>query len=246
MVFNLKFQLPFDYMCNNQYLYCMKIQKAVPFEDVYHGGQTMHPGKPQTFPARLIYRLSNILNLILEYFPDADRDVINDALFLMQEYWIRTNRYPVIALDFEVWQQGPVQKDLYADLSGNMWITNVFLERYHTPNGDRFKHRLPFDGRIFRVSEEEEIRAFLQRLRWTESVRMEVLVKGKESLWYKTAEKAGVLNALVNAYAVTTDVLVDFTFLFDDEDDLEEYCIAAAAEFDTEALPLDIKSPMGF
>lgn len=179
----------------------------------------------QTFSELQLARIGNIFKLILEYIPNASRDNLLAILFLIQEYKIKQEFQPVVSIDFEVWEQGPVQKDLFADLSGNMWLTNRYLERFHTPQGDRFKAREPFDETPFRYGDVEDMRLILQRIRWYSDTDFENALKGEKSLWYRTVLKHDLFNPMLGRFTITTNVPVDFSLLFDNEEDRGEYAI---------------------
>ncbi len=191
----------------------------------------MQNQKPfQTFTDRLVAKVGNILILILQKFPDADRDKLLAILFLLQEYYAKHNNSCLVALEFEAWEQGPVQKDIYVDLSGGMYLLGPYIEKFLTPEGYRFRPRKRFYPELFRKGDPEQMQYVLDIVGNYGKMDLWEAVKGDGSLWSRSVQQKDALHCLDHRKAITSGIVVDFTLLFDNPTDKEEYLMYSECE----------------
>ena len=61
-------------------------------------------------------KLGKTLVYIAERAPQLSKTKLLKLLFLMEEYMVKRYHVPFLALPYEVWQAGPVAKDIFIDL----------------------------------------------------------------------------------------------------------------------------------
>lgn len=64
-----------------------------------------------------IIKLGNTLIYIAKKIPYLSKTKALKLLYLMEDYSVKRFQQPFLGLPFEVWQAGPVIKDVFIDLS---------------------------------------------------------------------------------------------------------------------------------
>lgn len=67
-------------------------------------------------------KLGNTLVFIADRVDQLSKTKLLKLLYLMEEYMVKRYHVPFLALPFEVWQAGPVVKDVFIDLSDGPYI----------------------------------------------------------------------------------------------------------------------------
>lgn len=66
-----------------------------------------------------INKVGNAIIYMSERIPDLSKTKLLKLLYLLEECSSIKNKTPFFGLNFEVWQAGPVEKDIFIDLSDN-------------------------------------------------------------------------------------------------------------------------------
>ena len=73
-------------------------------------------------------KLGNTIIYIAERTPQLSKTKLLKLLFLMEEYMVKRYHVPFLALPYEVWQAGPVAKDVFIDLSDGVVLLKDFIK----------------------------------------------------------------------------------------------------------------------
>lgn len=174
-----------------------------------------------------IQKLGNTLIYLSNGVSELSKTKILKLLFLIEEDSIKKHGYPFLGFNFELWQFGPVLKEVHTDLSSE---TLYFL-------GDYIK-RDPYDQSLYQAAAkfnddefsdwDMEILDNMVAFAKNKIARDFVAITHAEgSLWKKTAIKYGVLEDLESKKIPTTDYLIDFSMLFEDNQELKERYLMA-------------------
>ena len=74
-------------------------------------------------------------------------------LYIMEEKMVERHHTPFLAIPYEIWHLGPVQKDLFADLSDQLFLMQNYLEPYSVESNKYFKARKEFSDDEFSQQE---------------------------------------------------------------------------------------------
>ncbi len=153
---------------------------------------------------------------------------IHDLLFLMQQHFALAFSEPFILLPFEVWKQGPVQRDLFVDMCTDMALTSDYLHRRWTPEGPVFTAAGPYSEtrpRCLSLSRQHQADEFMKEIDAAEARDRDIhlLATGHGSCWRKAADRAGLLPAFAKGAAVCSHATIDFKEYMEDPAAAEAY-----------------------
>ncbi|MFZ1530102.1 MAG: Panacea domain-containing protein [Ferruginibacter sp.] len=170
-----------------------------------------------------INKIGNTLLYLAKNVGDLSKTKILKLLFLLEESSIKKFAVPFFGAGFQLWKFGPVIKDVYVDLSEqklNLFKDFIKVDKYDSLlyqaigefNDDEFS-----DNDIFLL---EKITEFA---RHKTAKNLVDFTHEETSLWRRSAAKYGILNALESGAINTSDYHIDFSLLFDDNDELKKY-----------------------
>ena len=73
-------------------------------------------------------KLGNAIIYIAHHTSSLSKTKLLKLLYLMEERMALKYHVPFIGIPFEVWQAGPVAKDVFIDLSDGPYISEVFCK----------------------------------------------------------------------------------------------------------------------
>lgn len=79
-------------------------------------------------------RLGNIMVYIAQNGNKPCKTKALKLLYLMEERWVLTAHVPFTGLPFEVWQHGPVEKDVFIELSNEPFMLKSYIAMHN--NGE--------------------------------------------------------------------------------------------------------------
>jgi len=135
-------------------------------------------------------------------------------VYLMEETMARVYHAPFLSLPYEVWQYGAVQKDLYAELSDG--CLSILRDYVGVGKDGNFIAKQNFDDEEFSDEELEMMKSVMDKYGDKTANHLVNVLHKKGSLWYKTAERNGVLNSFKEGLATTSPYLIDLTEGMDD------------------------------
>lgn len=171
-----------------------------------------------------IEKLGNTLVYLVDNVGELTKTKALKLLFLLEESSVKKFANPFLGVDYELWQFGPVVKDVYIDLSEETpSLLREYLER--DPNDKNlFKAKVNFSDDQFSDNDIyllEKIRDFA---RHKTAKNLVDFTHEENSLWRKSALKYGVLQELENDETNYTNHLIDFSLLFEgNEERMERY-----------------------
>lgn len=180
-------------------------------------------GQQQMGAAHIYTRdeINKIGNTII-YFADRlkplSKTKLLKLLYLSEEESIRKHAIPFLNLDFEVWQYGPVAKDIYVDVSSTeQYLLRDFI---HTRVGEEnrtFIHAsAEFDDGEFSDAELALLEQVLAKYGHFNAEQLVELTHRPHSPWTLTAKHYGVMEDFINKRVFTTDYKIDFNSLLDE------------------------------
>lgn len=148
-------------------------------------------------------------------------------LFILEERSIRKNHLPFFNLQYAVWKFGPVAVEVHSELRHDTQCFKDYFEQRidHKNVVNVFSPIAEFNDDEFTLNDitimDEVIAEFGNH---SEKDLIEYTHR-EDSLWYKAAVKKGVLEDLLSEVLIQTDIQINFTDLFteDEADALDHY-----------------------
>lgn len=159
-------------------------------------------------------KIGNALIYTINHCEKPNKTKLLKLLYLMEETMARVYHTPFLSLPYEVWQFGAVQKDLFAELSDG--CISILKDYVGVSKDGNFVAKQKFDDEEFSDDELEMMNSVMSKYGDKTANQLVSLLHKKDGLWYKTAEREGVLNSFAKGQATTSPFLIDLTEYMDD------------------------------
>lgn len=205
---------------NAENRYCIKSGKSVGLLTVLarypFTSRLIMPTKQQ------IEKLGNTLIYFAQpgKVSELSKTKILKLLFLLEEKSIATYGVPFLGFNFELWQFGPVEKNVYVELSEDLPTLGQYIRKVNYD--DFYEANQPFNDHEFSQIDIELMDEIVAFARHKTAEDLVEFTHSKNSLWKKCAEEFNILKELENGSLPTSQYLIDFTKLFDENSFLKE------------------------
>lgn len=177
-------------------------------------------------------KLGNAIIYIAERSPKLSKTKLLKLLFLMEEYMVKRYHLPFLALPYEVWQAGPVAKDVFIDLSDGGILLKDFIKTEVTENAMYIYAVKPFCDDEFSECEIEMMNEVIKKHGNKTATQLVEELHKKGSLWYNVAMENGLLEDFANGVSNNSSFVIDFSKILSGcarEDYLESLAIRQTA-----------------
>ena len=169
-----------------------------------------------------VQKLGNTLIYFANNVGELSKTKILKLLFLLEESSIKRFGYPFFGLNFQIWKLGPVLKEVYIDLSeDNPDLLKDFVEKDALDN-KIFKAKKDFNDDQFSDNDMYLLEKIKDFARHKTAKDLIDYTHEENSLWRKSAIKNGILQELESAEIKSTEHIIDFSLLFDNDELLKE------------------------
>lgn len=163
-----------------------------------------------------ISRIGNAAIYIAEHTSDLSKTKLLKLLYLMEERSALKYQQPFLGISYEVWQAGPVAKDIYIDLSDGAVLLSKYVktELVKLDDGKDAQYIQPvstFDDEDFSVYEIRLMDEVLKEYGDKTATELVDIVHRENTLWYQIAKEKGLLEAFRNHECNNSDYVIDFT-----------------------------------
>lgn len=166
-----------------------------------------------------VEKLGNAIIYLCTHVPDPNKTKILKLVYFLQEKSIQKYGIPFFKIPFKVWQFGPVNPDLYHELSGQPFILEGYISTYHQGETTYVKSVKEFTDDEFSDQEMDLMEKITGAFRNTPASELVELTHYEGQPWHKTACENNLLIEFQNRRLSTTDVDIDFTGLLGDDED---------------------------
>lgn len=173
-------------------------------------------------------KIGNTIIYIVNHTGKLGKTKLLKLLYIMEETMVQRYRTPFLAIPYEVWKFGPVQKDLFADLSDNVFLMKDYISSYISEDKKYFKAKKEFDDSEFSPLEISLMDDVLALHGKKSATQLERILHQPDSLWYITAQRNNILSSFTDGSCNNSDIRIDFSELLSTEAEKEEYldCLA--------------------
>jgi uncharacterized phage-associated protein len=130
-------------------------------------------------------------------------------IFIIEEISVKKYGIPFFDLRFDVWKLGPVSKDLYVELSGEPNLLADFIYRETENDNTYIIPKKEFSDDEFSDLELKLLEEISERFLYCTATELINVTHRKNSPWYNTALKNGILNKLEEGKITTTDIEIN-------------------------------------
>jgi uncharacterized phage-associated protein len=161
-----------------------------------------------------ISKTGNTVIYLSERIPNLSKTKLLKLLYLIEECSAIKNNKPFIGINFEVWQAGPVAKDLYIDLSDENQpvLLNDFITKTDNDGATYIHAKLPFCDDEFSDNDIELLNDVIRKFGDKTAKQLVELTHKEDSAWYYVAKENELLDDFTNGRKNHSDKQIDFTY----------------------------------
>lgn len=156
-------------------------------------------------------RVGNVALYIAQHTQHPSKTKVLKLMYLMEERWVLKSHFPFLGIPFEVWQAGPVAKDIFVDLSDGPVLLSDYVTVTTDGKGQYVEPTGTFDPDEFSDAELKVMNEVIEKYGQMTASELVLHTHQKGSLWYNAAKEHGLLDAFDRKQCNSSDVLIDFS-----------------------------------
>jgi uncharacterized phage-associated protein len=168
--------------------------------------------RTNTYTTNQIDKLGNAIIFLCQQLHDGSpvsKTHILKLIFILEELSIRNKGIPFFGLKFELWKLGPVSPDLYIELTEEPNLLASFIRVDNNEGRTEVVPISAFSDNEFSDSEMELLEKVAERFKYCTAKELINFTHRKDTPWYLTAQKHGLLEVLEAGKINSTDIEVD-------------------------------------
>ena len=175
-----------------------------------------------SFTTQQIDKLGNALIYLSKNVGDFNKTKILKLLFLLEESSIKKFGHPFFGFDFQLWKFGPVLNDVYIDLSEDgLPLLKDYIKRIDI-NKSEFEAAADFNDDEFSDNDINLMDTIINFARNKTAKDLVDHTHTDKSLWKQSAINCGIFEQLETQKTPSTNYLIDFSLLFEDNSFLKD------------------------
>lgn len=155
-------------------------------------------------------KLGNAVVYIALHTKNLSKTKLLKLLYFMEEYSVRKFHTPFLGLPYEVWQAGPVVKDVFIDLSETPVILDGFVRKQIKDEAVYIQAVKDFCDDEFSDDDMTVMQDVLKRYGDKTAKELVKITHKKGSLWYKVASDNNLLESFEKKLMNNSDYTIDF------------------------------------
>jgi uncharacterized phage-associated protein len=163
------------------------------------------------YSREIIDKLGNSMVYLAQKVPSLSKTKLLKLLYLLEEVSVKTNKLPFFGIPFEVWQAGPVAKDVFIDLD----VEPVLFDRYifirRKDEATYIFAKSAFNDDEFSDNDIKVMDGVIEKYGNKTATQLVKILHEKNSAWYKEAQENGLLEAFGKGITNSSSREVDFT-----------------------------------
>ncbi|WP_455587192.1 Panacea domain-containing protein [Bacteroides sp.] len=146
-----------------------------------------------------------------QQIPNLSKTKLLKLLYLMEEYCVKKYHVPFLGIPYEVWQAGPVAKEVFIDLSEKPIILKGYVNAVTSEKGTYVIPIAEFSDDEFSDNEMEVMDYIIGRFGGKTATELVKYTHRPGSLWHNTAKENNLLNAFNEHTMNCSDIRIDFS-----------------------------------
>lgn len=168
----------------------------------------------ETYSKNQIDKLGNALIFFCERVKPTSKTHLLKLVFIIEEISIKKYGVPFFDLRFDLWKLGPVSKDLFVELSDEPNL----LADYIAKENSIIVAKRKFNDDEFSDLEINLLNEVSERFKYCTAGELINFTHRKDTPWYNTAIKHGMLEILEKGKKNTTDIEIDMSQIIENDE----------------------------
>lgn len=170
----------------------------------------------KTYTKYDIAKIGNTIVYLAQKVPDLSKTKLLKLLYFLEESFVRKYNIPFLNLEYEVWQAGPVARDVFIDLSDEPLLLDKYITTEKDNNSTYIKAVSEFSDDEFSDNEIEMLDFVISKFGKLTAKELVDLAHRKGSNWYQIAKEKGLLERFESKLANSSEEKIDFTWYLDE------------------------------
>lgn len=171
----------------------------------------------KTYSRSDIEKIGNAIIYLAERIPNLSKTKLLKLLYLLEESFAKKYQLPFLNLEFEVWQAGPVARDIFIDLSDEPLLLKDYITIEKKDEATYIKPVIAFSDDEFSDNEIEMLDLIVNHFGSLTAADLVKRTHQKNSNWYNVAKTKGLLQLFENRLTNSSDEKIDFTWYLDEK-----------------------------
>lgn len=171
----------------------------------------------KTYSRSDLDKIGNAIIYLAERIPDLSKTKLLKLLYLLEETYVKKYQLPFLNLEFEVWQAGPVARDIFIDLSDEPNLLKEYIRIKKKSDGSYIKPVIKFSDDEFSDNEIEMLDLIIEHFGSKTAAELVNRTHQKNSNWYAIAKSKGLLELFKEKMTNSSDEKIDLTWYLDDK-----------------------------
>lgn len=171
----------------------------------------------KTYSGSDIEKIGNTIIYLAERIPDLSKTKLLKLLYLLEESCVKKYHLPFLNLEFEVWQAGPVARDIFIDLSDEPLLLKDYISLEKNVDATFIKPVKDFCDNEFSDNEIAMLNLIVEHFGSLTATELVKRTHQKNSNWYSIAKSKGLLDIFETGMTNSSDEKIDLTWYLDDK-----------------------------
>jgi uncharacterized phage-associated protein len=179
----------------------------------------------QSYTTDQIEKIGNAIIYIAEQISNLSKTKLLKLIYLLDEYSVISSGVPLFDLEYKLWKAGPVNTDLYSELTSGPDLFKDYIKLNFSTNGECYvSPKKKFDDSEFSENELELMHRIINSYGKYSAKKLVELCHRQNTLWYKLAKETGALELFESGKKNTTDILIPLSdYLENDKPKMSMY-----------------------
>lgn len=170
----------------------------------------------KTYSKSDIEKIGNTVVFLADRIPDLSKTKLLKLLYLLEESYVRQYNLPFLGLEFEVWQAGPVARDLFIDLADEPILLSNFIKTEKSKDATYIKSVTDFLDDEFSDNEIDQLKFIVDKFGHLTAKELVEITHRRNSSWFQVAKQNGLLEIFEKGLTNSSDEKIDFTMYLDE------------------------------
>ena len=144
--------------------------------------------------------------------PELSKTKLLKLIYLLEEVSVKRNNLPFFGIPFEVWQAGPVAKDIFIDLDSKPSLFAKFINVSKNNDSSYISAKSTFRDDEFSDNDMEVMNYVIQKYGNKTATQLVQLLHREGTAWHKEATESGLIDAFKKKATNSSNKEIDFTY----------------------------------
>jgi uncharacterized phage-associated protein len=188
---------------------------------------------PVFYTKNQIDKIGNTLIYLATHIPNLNKTKLLKLLFFLEITAIKRSGFGFLNLSFDVWKLGPVAKDIFVELSSDEpTLLSDYISIERDNRSTTINPKSAFNDDEFSDNDVALLNLIVEKYGALTANELIKLTHNKHLIWYKTAQRAGLIDLFEQNRLSVSDVEIDLSETLEDEPEKRNFYLENKRFFD--------------